>query len=134
MSLTDDILALEHRFWQTMIDKDPKAGAALAADPCLVTGGQGVGRIDRKTFVKMMEGGSWTLSAYEFSEVKVERVTDDVAVIAYKVREEMTVDGKPLTLEAADASTWVRKDGEWLCVLHTESVLGDPFGRDRSAK
>ncbi len=134
MSLTDDILALEHKFWQSMIDKDPAAGAALAADPTLVTGGQGVGRIDRKTFTKMMEGATWTLHKYEFSDVKVERVTDDVAVIAYKVREELTIDGKPLTFEAADASTWVKKGGEWVCALHTESVLGDPYGRDRVAK
>jgi hypothetical protein len=52
-------------------------------------------------------------------------------VIAYTVREELTVDGKPLTMEAADASTWVKKDGNWVCALHTESVLGDPYGRDR---
>lgn len=134
MSLTDDILALEHRFWQAMIDKDAHAAAALSADPCLVTGGQGVGRIDRKTFVKMMEGGAWTLKKYEFSDVKVERVTDNVAVIAYKVREDLIVDGKPLTLEAADASTWVRDGDGWVCALHTESVLGDPYGRDRVAK
>jgi uncharacterized protein (TIGR02246 family) len=131
MSTADDILALEHRFWQTMIDKDAAAGAALCAEPCIVTGGQGVGRIDRKTFTKMMEGGTWTLRAYSFSDVKVEKFSDDVAVIAYKVREELTVDGKPLTMDAADASTWVRRDGQWLCALHTESVLGDPYGRDR---
>ena len=134
MSLTDDILALEHKFWQSMIDRDAKAGAALTADPSLVTGGQGVGRIDRATFAKMMEHGAWTLHKYEFSDVKVERVTDDVAVIAYKVREELTVEGKPLTMDAADASTWVRRDGNWVCALHTESVLGDPYGRDRVAK
>lgn len=134
MSFSDDILALEHRFWQSMIDKDANAGAALTADPSLVTGAQGVGRIDRKTFAKMMTGATWTLHKYEFSDVKVEQVADDVAVIAYKVREELTVDGKPLTMEAADASTWVRKDGEWVCALHTESVLGDPYGRDRVAK
>jgi ketosteroid isomerase-like protein len=131
MSLTDDILALEHKFWQSMIDKDAQAGAALTAEPCLVTGAQGVGRIDRKTFAKMMTGATWTLHKYEFTDVKVERAADNVAVIAYKVREELTVDGKPLTLEAADASTWVRDGDGWVCALHTESVLGDPYGRDR---
>ena len=54
-----------------------------------------------------------------------------MAVIAYKVIEDLLVDGAPLTLEASDASTWVRQDGRWLCALHTESVAGDPFGRDR---
>jgi hypothetical protein len=30
------------------------------------------------------------------------------------------VDGKKLTLEAADASTWVRDGDGWACALHTE--------------
>lgn len=56
---------------------------------------------------------------------------DDVAVVAYRVREELTVDGKPVTLEAADSSTRVRRNGCWVCSLHTEAITGDPFGRDR---
>jgi hypothetical protein len=58
-------------------------------------------------------------------------VADDVAVVAYKVKEELTVDGKPLKLEAADASTWIRSEGRWLCAMHSEAITGDPFGRDR---
>jgi len=27
----------------------------------------------------------------------------------------------------------VRRDGRWRCVLHTEALAGDPFGRDRAA-
>jgi hypothetical protein len=131
MNIESEILALEEKFWQSMVDKDGAAGAGLTADPCLVTGAQGVGRIDQKTFAKMMETGTWVLHAYAFSDVKVEQVADDVAVIAYKVREDLTVDGKKLTLEAADASTWVRRKDGWVCALHTESVLGDPYGRDR---
>ena len=46
-------------------------------------------------------------------------------------RYELTVDGKPLQLEAADASVWIKRDGHWRCAVHTESVKGDPFGRDR---
>ena len=58
---------------------------------------------------------------------------DDVAIVAYKVRERLVVDGNPVTLDAADASTWIRRNGHWVCALHTESILGDPFGRDRRA-
>jgi hypothetical protein len=131
MKLDQEILDLEKQFWQSMIDKDPEAGVRLTADPCIVTGAQGVSRIDSKTFAKMVEHGGWILHDYEFSDVKVERVTDNVAVIAYKVRENLTVDGKKLSMEAADASTWVRDGDGWKCALHTESVLGDPYGRDR---
>ena len=82
----------------------------------------------------MLAGATWTIEDFEISDVHVQELTEDVAIIGYKVREKLTVDGKPLELEAADASTWVRKDGEWLCALHTESVLGDPFGRDRGGR
>ena len=58
-------------------------------------------------------------------------VEEGVAVVAYKVTERVVVDGRQLTLEANDASVWVQRDGEWACSLHTESIAGDPFGRDR---
>ena len=130
-ALEKQLLDLETQFWNCMKTRDVEAALKLTHDPCIVTGAQGVGKIDRQIFAKMMETGTWTLHHYSFSDVKVERLTEDVAVIGYKVRETLTVDGQKLDLEAADASTWVRKDGKWRCALHTESVIGDPFGRDR---
>ena len=55
----------------------------------------------------------------------------DVALVAYKVHEELTVEGELLTLESAESSVWVRREGGWRCAMHSESILGDPFGRDR---
>jgi hypothetical protein len=49
------------------------------------------------------------------------------------VTENLTVEGQKLTLTCNDASTWVRKNGEWKCSLHAEAVSGDPFGRDRKS-
>ena len=92
-------------------------------------------RINRETLAAMMKAAPYTLHRFQISdEVQVRLCGDDVAIIAYKVHEELTVEGKAVTLDAADASTWVRRDGRWRCALHTESVLGDPFGRDRAAK
>jgi hypothetical protein len=81
----------------------------------------------------MMKSATWTLRRFEIKPgAQVRLLTDDVAIVAYQVHEELTVEGKPLTLHAADASMWVRRDGTWRCALHTESVAGDPFGRDRA--
>ncbi len=80
----------------------------------------------------MMKAASYTLHNFTIGEdAQVRLLADDVAVLAYTVHEELTVEGKPVTLDAADASTWVRRNGRWLCALHTESLKGDPFGRDR---
>jgi hypothetical protein len=131
MTDRQEIIDLENRFWRTMIDKDVETATAMMADKSIVTGAQGAASIDNQSFARMMREGKWSLESYTFSDVQVEFPAPDVAVIGYKVAENLILDGEPLTMEAADASTWVRQDGKWLCALHTESVLGDPFGRDR---
>jgi ketosteroid isomerase-like protein len=130
-----ELLDLEKRFWQAIKDKDVDAAMRLTDETCIVTGAQGVGSIDRKTMAGMMNAAQYTLHHFEIKEgAQVRLVRDDVAIVAYQVHEELTVDGKPVTLDAADASMWVRRDGRWLCALHTEAIAGDPFGRDRQAK
>jgi hypothetical protein len=32
------------------------------------------------------------------------------------------VDGKPVASDAADASVWIKRGGQWQCALHTESA------------
>jgi len=129
--IQQQLVELERQYWQAIKDKDVEAATSLTDDACILTGAQGVGRIDKQQLAAMLKAASYTLDAFELQDVQACSLSDDVAVIAYKVREELTVDGEPVTLEAADASTWVRRDGRWLCALHTEAIAGDPFGRDR---
>jgi uncharacterized protein (TIGR02246 family) len=126
-----DLLALENEYWQAVKDGDVDVAMRLTGDPCLVAGAQGVALLDRETFSRMMRAAQYQLHHFELKNPQVRVLGDDVAVLAYEVDERLTVDGKPVTLTAADASTWIRRDGRWVCALHTESVKGDPFGRDR---
>jgi hypothetical protein len=81
----------------------------------------------------MMQESTYTIDDFVLDDdVQVRMLSDDVAVLAYKVHEALTVEGKPVIIDAADSSTWIRRDGNWLCALHTEALLGDPFGRDRT--
>jgi len=126
-----ELVDLEQRYWSAMKDKDVEAALDLTDEPCIITGGQGVGLISKQHFRELMEHATWTLHDFQFENLQARRISDDVAVVAYKVTEKLTVDDKPLTLVATDSSTWVKRDGEWKCALHTEAVAGDPFGRDR---
>lgn len=128
-----ELISLETQYWQALKDRDTSAAIRLTDDPCIVAGAQGVASIDRKQFTAMFETPTWVLKDFEFKKIEVHMLKDDVAVVAYQVREEMLVDGKPLTLEAADSSTWIQRKGRWVCAVHTESIAGDPFGRDRRA-
>jgi hypothetical protein len=133
-AIDEELLALENRYWQAIKEKDVDAALGLTDFPCLVSGATGVGLIDEETFIRIMKGAAYTLHAFELTDAKVRLLNDDVALLAYKVHEDLTVEGKKVSLDAADASTWVRRDGRWRFALHTESLQGDPYGRDRKAR
>ena len=128
--VSNALLSLEKQYWNAIKNRDTDTMKRLTTDPCVVVGAQGVGEVDRKTLGAMMENATWNLTDYRFDDVHVRQVADDVAVVAYKVKEKLVVDGKDLTLDVCDSSVWVQRDGEWLCAVHTESVAGDPFGRN----
>jgi uncharacterized protein (TIGR02246 family) len=132
-TVEQELIDLENQFWQAIKDKDADAAKRLSDDPCVVTGAQGVGRINRQTLSAMLTAASYTLHEFKLSDILVQQLSNDVAIVAYRVHEALTVEGKPVSLDAADASTWVRRNGRWVCALHTESIAGDPFGRDRTA-
>lgn len=131
-STESEIVALERQYWQAIQDQDIDTLTRLTDHPCIVAGAQGVASIGEEMFRKMMQDTSWKLNSFEVSNVQARQLRDDVVIVAYKVREVLTVDGKQLTLDASDASTWIRRDGQWACALHTESISGDPYGRDRT--
>lgn len=132
MAITEkELLELERKFWQAMKDQDVDSAMKLTEFPCLVAGPQGVGSIDEKAFELMLKA-SPKLTEFRLKDgAKMRRISDDVAVLAYEVHEELTVDGQPVSIEAAEVSTWVRKDGHWACAQHSEAIEGDPYGRDR---
>jgi hypothetical protein len=127
------LLDLEKRFWDAMRTKDAGTAANMTDDSCIVVGAQGVSAVDQKTMGKLTTDGDWQLQQFSFDDrsTQVRFVNEDVAIVAYKVNERVVVDGKTLPIEANDSSVWVRRDGHWRCALHTESLAGDPYGRDR---
>ena len=131
-SARDEIIKLEKQYWQALVDQDFNKALELTSEPSIIAGPQGVTKLTHQKYKDMMgQGRSWKLEKFDMDQVEVEQITDDVAIIGYKVREDVTVDGKRLTLDLVDTSTWVRKNGEWTCALHSEAIAGDPFGRDR---
>jgi len=130
-SIKGTLKALEERYWDAIQAKDSSAAMQLSDEQCVVVGAQGVGDLDRDRLGEMLKQASYELTDYEFDDAtfKVRLITDDVAIVAYQVREDLIVDGKPLSLAASDSSVWVRRGEQWVCALHTESIKGDPFGR-----
>ena len=128
-----ELLDVEKEFWDAMKAKDAKIAANMTDDGCIIVGAQGVSAIDSQAMAKMTKEGKWQLKKYSFDEksTQVRFLTDDIAIVAYTVNEDVVMDGEMIPLEANDSSVWVRREGEWRCALHTESVAGDPFGRKK---
>jgi uncharacterized protein DUF4440 len=119
----DEVIALEKSYWEAMKRKDGTRTAQLSGKTALVTGARGVSSIPKDKMGKMTESGNWTLESYDFENVEVTVPTPDVAIIAYTVRQKVTMDGKSQDLEAADSSTWIRGPAGWECHAHSEAML-----------
>lgn len=123
MPTTDEIVALEKSYWDAMKSKDGKKTAKLSGKSALVTGAQGVMRIGKDKMAEMTEEGKWTLESYAFEDVEVSTPSPDVALIAYTVSQNVTMDGKAKKMRAADSSVWIRGPHGWECHAHSETVL-----------
>lgn len=124
----DEIIALEREYWDAMKRKDGKRTSQLSGKVSLTTGARGVSSIPKAKMGEMTEDGHWTLESYEFSDVEVVTPADDVAIIAYKVKQKVAMDGKQQELRAADSSTWIRGADGWECHAHSETFLQDAKG------
>ena len=131
--MSTELLRVESRYWNSMKDRDPREAEDLTDDECIIVGAQGVMAVSPEMVAKMLEGGTWQIDRYALDESKaqIRMVRDDIAIVAYPVHEDLHVDGKKVSLDAFDATVWIKKDGKWVTVLHTESLAGDPFGRDK---
>lgn len=123
---TRNLIELETRFWNSMVENDTDAALALLDQPALMVSAHGAMKFDHDSYRKMAEQGAMVLKSYDLSDVKVMFPTDDLAVLTYKVRQTtaMRKDQKESTQTMADSSTWVKKDGAWKCVMHTETAVG----------
>lgn len=121
----NELVDLEKRFWQSMVDDDTDTALSMLAEPSMMVSEHGVMKFDHDGYRQMAEKGSMTLKDFRFSDMEVEFPSEDVAVVTYKVRQTIgRRDSTELTTqEMADSSTWIRQDGSWLCVMHTETPV-----------
>ena len=117
-----EIEKLERAFWQSMVDDQPQVAAGMLADRALMVSGHGAMSFDPAAYVRMANDPSHRLLDYTLSDMDVLFPGDDVAIATYKAEQRVEHDGKPMTMQVVDSSTWVRTGGDWKCVAHTESL------------
>ena len=128
-----ELVALERSYWDALRERDIRTIGRLTAENSTVAGASGVAGLDPRSMAKLMESATWRIRDFRIDpqSVRINRLCDDTVAIAYGVHEDLEVDGKPVKLDAFDTSVWKKTENGWTCVLHTESIKGDAYGRDR---
>lgn len=123
----NNLVELEKRFWKSMVDEDTDTALSMLDEPALMVSAHGAMKFDHSGYRQMAEKGSMVLKDFELSEMEVVFPTDDLAVLTYRVRQTTSPRGKAenTSQEMADSSTWVRKGGQWRCVMHTETPVSN---------
>jgi ketosteroid isomerase-like protein len=122
------VIALEKKFWQSLVDQDADAALALLCEPALMVSAHGAMKFDHAAYRKMAEQGSMVVKSFEISDIEVVFPNDATAIMIYRVRQEVAsrspgagAGGQASTQEMVDSSTWVRDGERWLCAMHTET-------------
>src|SRR5262245_16460114 len=106
-----EVLQLERRYWDALKDRDVREAGRLTAPDSLILGASGVAEIDPKRVARLIDEAKYRIKSYHIDEgsTRVTQLCDGAVAIAYKVHEDLEVDGKPVKLDAFDASVW-KKD------------------------
>ncbi|HET7842966.1 MAG TPA: nuclear transport factor 2 family protein [Xanthomonadales bacterium] len=120
-NLKGEIERLEKAFWQSIRDGKPEVATNMLTEPALMVSGHGAMKFDHDAYTRMANDPRHRLVDYTISDLDVVFPRDDVAVATYRVDQEVEMEGKPLRTQVYDTSTWVKVDGDWRCVMHTES-------------
>lgn len=122
MTTQNEIMALERRFWQAMVDMDVDAAVALLDEHSTSVGMHGIHHFSPAEYRDMALAGTARITAFEFFDEKVVFPTPGVAIASYRARQSFTMDGEHHEMVVYDTTTWVDKDGKWVASVHTETA------------
>jgi hypothetical protein len=121
----EELIDLETRFWQSMVDSDTEAALAMLSEPALMVSSHGAMQFDHEAYRRMASKDSKVLTSFELSDMKVVFPNETTAILTYKVKQGIAPRGQESSstkTDMYDTSTWVRSGKGWQCVMHTETA------------
>jgi len=120
-----DLVELETKFWQSMVDQDASTAVGLLNEPALMVSSHGAMQFDHAGYRKMADQGSTIVKSFELDDMQVVFPNPSTAILTYSVRQGVAPRGKGETTfeEMHDSSTWIKAGNDWKCVMHTETPV-----------
>ena len=120
-----ELIGLERRFWQAILDQDTDTATSMLTEPAVLVTDHGSMQFDHAKYRRLADNPDYGLVSYDLSKLAVTRPSDDVAIVTYEVDQVDRMKDRQERVRMADSSTWVRRDGKWLCAIHTETPMLD---------
>lgn len=121
MTTQDEIMCLERKFWQSMVDMDVDTAISLLNDYSASVCSGGIRHFTPSEYKSMALSGDARITSFEFFDERVIFPIPDVAIASYKAKQTFEMNGRSHDMVVYDTTTWVKKGGKWLASAHTES-------------
>jgi ketosteroid isomerase-like protein len=115
------IIALENLWNQIQINHDADAMGKLLDSDFVLTDYDGT-VLTKGQFLASIRDTSNQLTVEVSTDMKLHRHGDTVVVIG-ATREKGTDKGKPYAHQGRFTDTWIKKDGQWLCIASQLSLI-----------
>jgi ketosteroid isomerase-like protein len=116
------IIALENLWNQMQISHDADAMGKLLDSDFVLTDYDGT-VMSKSQFLASLRDKSIQLTVEVSEDMKLHRHGDTVVVIG-ATREKGTEKGKSFSRQGRFTDTWIKKDGQWVCVASQLSLTG----------
>jgi len=116
------IIALENLWNQMQINHDADAMGKMLDSDFVLTDYDGT-VMSKTQFLASIRDKSTQLTVEVSDDMKLHRYGDTV-VVTGATHEKGTVKGKPFSHQGRFTDTWIKKEGQWLCVASQLSLIG----------
>jgi hypothetical protein len=125
-SVEQEILELEHRYWEAAKRSDSRELSSLTAASFTFVMKDGIIKSSRDELVGMLTGEDFKLKSYKIDSAGTvfRQLGPEAAVVAYPAHWDYEREGKADSIKTFNSSTWVKEGGSWKCAIVTESRAG----------
>jgi len=113
--MEEELLKVEKGFVDAIAKNDLDAIERFVIDDWIIINADG-GIIDRERFLEVIKSGTLTHEMMESEDMRV-RVYGDSAVVSALTRSKGKFMGQEFTTHERSTDVFVRRDGQWRCVL-----------------